>query len=241
MWIVAYAPADAPQYAALLDPSALETWRSTGLPDNPGAWLATVLGQSGSATSSPFPGFYAPSGYYVVLLEVFAILVFACAVAAEYLGTIFERLHAHVAVARAEAERSQEFWTTLIEQLPTPALLVDADTMQIVCASARASRFHDGESVAGQNLFEHTTRRAMEFFIERIGPYSYEKLANVQASGLGGGVALRLERRDVRIVDCRSRRDLGGFYLQEEGSDQDDNALTSEGVFVFEGTGAPGA
>lgn len=41
---------------------------------------------------------------------------------------------------------------------------------------------------AGQALFEHTTRRAMEFFIERVGPYPYEKLANIQASGLGGGV-----------------------------------------------------
>ena len=45
-------------------------------------------------------------------------VLFACAVAAEYLGTVFERLHAHVLVARVEAERGQEFWTALIEQLP---------------------------------------------------------------------------------------------------------------------------
>lgn len=117
-----------------------------------GAWLATALGQQGSASASPFPGFYAPSAYYVVLLEVFAILVFACAVAAEYLGTIFERLHVHVAVARAEAERGQEFWTTLIEQLPVPALLVDADTMQVVCASERTSKFDDGAGITGRSL-----------------------------------------------------------------------------------------
>jgi aminopeptidase N len=39
----------------------------------------------------------------------------------------------------------------------------------------------------GYALFERTSRRAMEYFTEQIGPYSYEKLANVQAAGLGGG------------------------------------------------------
>src|SRR5690606_23494942 len=99
-----------------------------------GAWLANVLGQQSATASSPFPGFYAPSAFYAVLLQVFAILMFACAVAAEYLGTIFERLHAHIDVARAEAERGQEFWSTLIEAMPVPALLVDRDTLQVVCA-----------------------------------------------------------------------------------------------------------
>ncbi|HEX3878537.1 MAG TPA: M1 family metallopeptidase, partial [Bryobacteraceae bacterium] len=35
--------------------------------------------------------------------------------------------------------------------------------------------------------FEEPARKALEFFIDHIGPYSYEKLANVQAAGLGGG------------------------------------------------------
>ena len=48
----------------------------------------------------------------MVLLEVFTIALFACAVAAEYLGTIFERLHAHSVMARTEAERGQELWVT---------------------------------------------------------------------------------------------------------------------------------
>ena len=37
-------------------------------------------------------------------------------------------------------------------------------------------------------LFEETTRRAMSFFTERVGSYPYDKLANVQASGFGGGM-----------------------------------------------------
>lgn len=158
-----------------------------------GAWLAAVLGQQGAATSSPFPGFYAPSGYYVVLLEVFAILVFACAVAAEYLGTIFERLHVHVDVARAEAERGQEFWTTLIEHLPVSALLVDADTLQIVCASERALRFNEGEPVAGRSLPD-----AIHL--------SYPEVVQELITGMGGVAPLamikvgdRLHATEVRV------------------------------------------
>jgi PAS domain-containing protein len=128
-------------------------WYAPGL-NTAGAWLAAVLGQEGAATSAPFAGFYAPSGYFVVLLEVFSILAFACAVAAEYLGTIFERLHAHVDLARAEAERGQEFWATLIEELPLPVLLIDADTQNVLCASEQAERFCADEFVSGRSLFE---------------------------------------------------------------------------------------
>ena len=36
-------------------------------------------------------------------------------------------------------------------------------------------------------LFELTGQRAFEFFSDRVGEYPYEKLAHVQAAGLGGG------------------------------------------------------
>jgi aminopeptidase N len=39
----------------------------------------------------------------------------------------------------------------------------------------------------GYPLFEATSRRAIEFFSEWIGPYAYEKLANVEAAGMSGG------------------------------------------------------
>jgi aminopeptidase N len=38
----------------------------------------------------------------------------------------------------------------------------------------------------GYETFEFHGRRALEFFSERIGPYAYEKLANVEAAGLNG-------------------------------------------------------
>jgi aminopeptidase N len=40
---------------------------------------------------------------------------------------------------------------------------------------------------AGPLYFEEPARRALEFFSELVGPYAYEKLANVAAAGIGGG------------------------------------------------------
>ena len=42
------------------------------------------------------------------------------------------------------------------------------------------------DDAAGQIYFE-PARRALEFFSEHVGPYPYEKLANVAAAGLSGG------------------------------------------------------
>ena len=40
---------------------------------------------------------------------------------------------------------------------------------------------------AGRTYFEGPAREALEFYGDHIGPYPYEKLANVAAAGLGGG------------------------------------------------------
>src|SRR5262249_26959301 len=42
-------------------------------------------------------------------------------------------------------------------------------------------------SLAG---FRDHTQRILEFYIDHIGPYSYEKLAQVEANGIGGGMEL---------------------------------------------------
>jgi aminopeptidase N len=47
--------------------------------------------------------------------------------------------------------------------------------------------FHQDRE-AGIATFEVPTRQAMSFFSEHIGPYPYEKLANVEAAGMGGGM-----------------------------------------------------
>jgi hypothetical protein len=41
---------------------------------------------------------------------------------------------------------------------------------------------------AGIATFEEASRRAVEFFSSHVGPFPYQKLANVQAAGMGGGM-----------------------------------------------------
>jgi aminopeptidase N len=54
----------------------------------------------------------------------------------------------------------------------------------------------------GPVYFDGPARGALEFYSERIGPYSYEKLANVGAAGINGGTehasAIFYGERDVR-------------------------------------------
>jgi PAS domain-containing protein len=151
-------------------------------------WFGRIL-NSTSVSALPYAGFYAPSEYYVVLLEVFAILLFACAIAAEYLGTVFERLHAQVSGAWAEAERGQQLWAGLIEHLPLPAFLVDVDSSEIVAASAAAlEKFGDPEEeMVGRGFFEAL-------------PFSYPEVVQELVSEVGGVAKMCMIRRGERLL-----------------------------------------
>jgi hypothetical protein len=185
-------------------------------------WYAPALGEilgrldevvgHGNGAQLPFAGFYAPSEYFVVMLEVFAIMVFACAIAAEYLGTIFERLHTQVDMARAEAERSQRLWTTLIEQLPLPAFLLDAHTSEVVSASQAArARFADSEDgdanadgsaagdFPGRNFFEAVSFSYPELVQELLsGPDGVANPCMIRHAG-------RLLTTEVRVQHIAQR------------------------------------
>jgi hypothetical protein len=131
-------------------------WYASGLLGSD-AWLNALFGhRSAVTTAGSFSGFYAPSGYLILLLEVFTVGIFACAVVAEHLGAAFQRLSAYTALARAEAERGQEVWASLIEQLPLPALLIDPANLRIAASSEVAIAFlQSGEKpLEGRNLFE---------------------------------------------------------------------------------------
>jgi len=130
-------------------------WYASGLFGGD-AWLSTMFGHRSAVPAGSFPGFYAPPSYLIVLLEVFSVGIFACAVTAEYIGTVFERLSTHTALARTEAERGQELWAGLIERLPLPALLVDPASLRIAASSDFAIAFlQSGETpLEGRNLFE---------------------------------------------------------------------------------------
>jgi hypothetical protein len=154
----------------------------------------TALLGGGTAGAAPFPGFYAPSGYFLVTLQVFAVFVIACAVAAEHLGSVFERMYANVVNARAEAQRGQDMWTALIEQLPVPALLVDADTSQVICASAQlAPSFCELDAhVEGNDLY-------------RVIRFSYPEVVQQLVGGFGGTAPLTMIHvgDEVRVTDVR--------------------------------------
>jgi hypothetical protein len=121
-----------------------------------GAWLVNLFGRQSLDTEGSFAGFYAPMGYLVTVLQIFAIVLFACAVAAEYIGANFERLLLNSMLARSESERAQALWATLIERLPVPAVLVDPASLRIVgCSDAARVYLRSGEvSLEGRELFE---------------------------------------------------------------------------------------
>ena len=139
-----------------------------------GEWLSSV-GRLAGGAGRPFAALYAPAGYYAVLLQMFAIVVFGCAVAVEYLRTVYERLNAQVAVARSETLRSRGLWSALVEELPLPAALVDGETHEILCASAQAigSWGGEGRAVTGRGLFE-------------VLPFSYPEAIEALISGRDG-------------------------------------------------------
>ncbi|HEY2275759.1 MAG TPA: hypothetical protein VGH61_09670 [Steroidobacteraceae bacterium] len=128
----------------------------------------------------PYTAFYAPAGYYAMLLQVFAVVIFGCAVAAEYLRTVYDRLNAHVAMARSETLRSRGLWSALVEELPLPAALVDAETQEILCASAVAiDTWGAGKAIAGRRFFE-------------VVRFSYPEAIETLIGGRDGGEPLSM-------------------------------------------------
>jgi PAS domain-containing protein len=157
-------------------------------------WLGAALGSAVSSTGLSFAGFYAPSQYFVVLLAVFVILLFACAVVAEYFGTILERLDAQVSAARAEALRSQRLWHTLLAQLPVAAVLLDADTHEVIGASAPAqARFFGGQDPGGGRDFFETIH------------FTYPEPIQQLVHGAGGVERLSIVRLGDRLLATEIR------------------------------------
>ncbi|HWF99835.1 MAG TPA: hypothetical protein VN691_11630 [Steroidobacteraceae bacterium] len=187
--------------AVALSESPELRWYASGL--TPWASSLTRLFGGAIQASEPFPGFYAPPAYFLVQLEGFAVLMAACAFAAEYLGTVFDRMHADLTAARVEAERGQQLWASVIEELPVPAALVDARTLQVVSASAELSALvADGTPAVGRKLPE-----AIHF--------SYPEVIEALVSGTDGaaqhvvlhrGTELSLARIRAQHIAYKGRR-----------------------------------
>ena len=119
--------------AALIEAPELR-WHASGF----GASAASLLPDA-TSSAAPFPGFYAPSGYYVTLLQSFVVVTLVTAAAADYLGTLFERQRTHTELAFERAQSGRELWTSLVEHLPVPALLVEVDTLRVLRVSESAA------------------------------------------------------------------------------------------------------
>ncbi|HKT72964.1 MAG TPA: hypothetical protein VJQ47_08755 [Steroidobacteraceae bacterium] len=156
-YLIAATAAVVVTFAMLRDAPELR-WYASGLFGGR-EWITALFGNHVRATQPSFADFNPPSSYLVVLLEVFTLVLFACAVAADYLGTLFERLNTQVSLARTEAEHSQEMWAGMVERLPLPALLVDPDTLRIVSPSDLAVDYlSSGEApLEGRNLLDALT------------------------------------------------------------------------------------
>jgi hypothetical protein len=107
-------------------------------------YVLTVFGIGGGAFdplrtggSLPVAGFIAPGAYYLVTLEVFAVLLFGCAVTAAFVATVLARSETRALLAADAAEEARELYSSVIRNLPVPALLVEAATLRVVQISDR--------------------------------------------------------------------------------------------------------
>jgi PAS domain-containing protein len=188
--------------AVALSQSPELRWYAAGLHAAVRWGLQLIAGQSQGTGADILPGFYAPVGYDVVLLEVLTVLLFTCAVAAESLASSFDNVLEHLATAQAEATHGQDMWATLLLQMPLPALLVDADSHQIVLASrALAPFWPTGTHLAGRALFD-------------VIHCAYPERLREALAGTGGvttamllpGAEARLARIRTQPLDYEGRR-----------------------------------
>jgi predicted extracellular nuclease len=76
----------------------------------------------------------------------------------------------------------------------------------------------------------------------RNDDFTVSRISEIQGRAASSGFVGRTVTVEAIVVgdfqngDADSTRSLSGFYLQEEGADEDGDAATSEGIFVFQGS-----
>jgi hypothetical protein len=114
-------------------------------------------------------------------------------VAAEYLGTIFGRLRINLEAARRDAASNEEFWSTLLEDLPVPAFLVEPETLRVICSSKRARELCSMPPAPNRSILE-TVRFSYPDVVQQLitGEDGTSRLSMVHVSG-------RLLATEVRV------------------------------------------
>lgn len=90
----------------------------------------------------------------------------------------------------------------------------------------------------GIAIFEDLSRRTLTFFIDHIGPYSYEKLANIQAMGMGGGMelasAIFYGEKDVAAGRAPVVHEIAHQWFGDSVTERDwDDVWLSEGFATY--------
>jgi PAS domain-containing protein len=145
--------------------------------------LIKRLPEPAASASQPFPSFSAPASYFVVVLELFAVFLFAVALMTESLNTLLRRLYGRLGYsmnALNEAEsRSQE----VLRASPFPAALIYADTFKVEQASQ--SFMHHlmlrRDSLLTKNLFD-------------LINFSYPEVVQELIEGTGGELPFAVYR-----------------------------------------------
>ena len=94
------------------------------------------------------------------------------------------------------------------------------------------------DRVKGREIFEETSRRALEFFGEHVGAFPYEKLANVQAAGIGGGMenatAIFYGDKDVSAGRAPVVHEIAHQWFGNSVTERDwDDVWLSEGFATY--------
>lgn len=94
------------------------------------------------------------------------------------------------------------------------------------------------DRAAGLVTFEDLSRRAMTFFVDHVGPYSYEKLANVQAAGVSGGMeqasAIFYGEKDVAAGRAPVVHEIAHQWFGNAVTERDwDDVWLSEGFATY--------
>jgi aminopeptidase N len=87
-------------------------------------------------------------------------------------------------------------------------------------------------------LFEDLSKRTLNFFIDHVGPYSYEKLANVQAVGISGGMelasAIFYGEKDVAAGRAPVVHEIAHQWFGDSVTERDwDDVWLSEGFATY--------
>ncbi len=127
--------------------------------------------------------------------------------------------------------------TNVTSVVLTPSASLANATAYTVATDATKVTDKDGtaDQMAANNVFSFTT-------IAAPGACAVTNLISaIQGSGSTAALTGTRTIQGIVVSDFQNvtgTTNLGGFYVQEETADSDGNPATSEGIFVFEGTGA---